>query len=1184
MVEGETSRIGERSTEIISGDTSGGRRDLSNRYSAPVIGGQKIDVEKFDGKINFGMWRRKVMDALIQIDIDEVKYSVKDEECAVTLWRTLEEKYLVKSPENRLHAMSQVYGFRMKPGVSMHDHVSRFEKLLTDLKNLDEDIKDEVKAMILLHSLPEEYSHFVTTLIYGKSVIVFKDVCTALTSLEIRNNDKNSERASSEALGHWRKDCPKAQKRDEKKPAAANMARKDEGSDYSLSITLAVYVGSLSEWILDTGATYHLCPIKEWFTDFRNLESGVVVMGNDQPCRTIGIGTIRLKIFDGMVRELKEVRFVPTLKKNLISMGALEAKGYKVTIEDGTMKFTHGAMVILQGARRHNLYYLKGSTTDEANVVEAHSDTTKLWHVRLGHAGEKSLQTLMRHGLLKGTKTCKLNFCEHCVVGKKTRVKFGTANHDTREILEYVHSDVWGPTKTASIGGSHYFVTFIDDFSRHVWVYTMRAKDKVLEIFVKWKKLVEAQTGRKIKVLRSDNGGEYTSDQFLQVCQNEGIKRHFTVRHTPQQNGVAERMNRTLLEKVRCMLSNAGLDKKFWAEAASYASHLVNRLPSTAIGGKTPMEMWSGKHAQDYDSLHVFGCPAYYHVKDGKLDPCARKAIFVGFKCGVKGFKLWDLEDKKFVCSRDVTFDEASMLKISSSQQVENKTKEVLQRVEFDATSYVPVSSTSKKGSTMEVTPRVEEEVVSSDVPQNEETIDDVDNDDFIVTRRPRREIKKPGWLTKDMVAAYALPIIDDDIPNTFGETLCSSERSPNQTTPRYKARLVAKGFAQKEGIDYNEVFSPVVKHTSIRILLALVAEYELELVQLDVKTAFLHGDLEEEIYMIQPCGFRVAGEENHVCRLIKSLYGLKQSPRQWYKRFDQFIQGQKFTRSEHDHCVYFRKLPDGAFIYLLLYVDDMLTASKNRDEIERLKKQFTSEFEMKDLGDAQGILGMKIRRDKKNGSVWLTQKSYLKKVLEMFGIDDKTIPVCTPLAPHFKLSSSSCHKSQEERDYMARVPYASVVGSLMYAMYCGQQCIGYCDSDFAGDLDKRRSTTSYLFILGGGPVSWRSILQSTIALSTTEAEYMAATEAVKEAIWLKGLLGDLGVIQENIAVFCDNQSAIFLAKNQTYHARTNHIDVKYHYVREIIEGGDVLLKKIDTKDNPSDMLTKIVSEVKFQH
>ncbi|BBH04613.1 multidrug resistance-associated protein 9 [Prunus dulcis] len=166
----------------------------------------------------------------------------------------------------------------------------------------------------------------------------------------------------------------------------------------------------------------------------------------------------------------------------------------------------------------------------------------------------------------------------------------------------------------------------------------------------------------------------------------------------------------------------------------------------------------------------------------------------------------------------------------------------------------------------------------------------------------------------------------------------------------RFKARLVAKGYAQKEGIDYNEVFSPVVKHSSIRILLALVAQFDLELAQLDVKTAFLHGDLEEEIYMSQPEGFKVAGKENWVCKLQKSLYGLKQSPRQWYKRFDRFMIGQKYTRSHYDHCVYFRKLQDGTFIYLLLYVDDMLIACKSKVEIERLKTQLSNEFEMKDL------------------------------------------------------------------------------------------------------------------------------------------------------------------------------------------------------------------------------------------
>ena len=168
----------------------------------------------------------------------------------------------------------------------------------------------------------------------------------------------------------------------------------------------------------------------------------------------------------------------------------------------------------------------------------------------------------------------------------------------------------------------------------------MKHKGEVLELFVEWKKNLEKSTGKKIKVLRSDNRGEYKSNFFLKLYRDEGIDRHFTVKETPQQNGVAKRMNRTLVEKVRCMLSNTKLPKNFWAEALAYACYLVNRLPSSAIGGKTPLEAWSGKAAADYDLLRVFGCPAYYHVKDDKLDPRAKKGVFVGFKKGIKGFKI----------------------------------------------------------------------------------------------------------------------------------------------------------------------------------------------------------------------------------------------------------------------------------------------------------------------------------------------------------------------------------------------------------------------------------------------------------------------------------------------------------------------------------------------------------------
>ena len=226
--------------------------------------------------------------------------------------------------------------------------------------------------------------------------------------------------------------------------------------------------------------------------------------------------------------------------------------------------------------------------------------------MRLGHVGEKSLQILAKHGLLKGIKTCKLDFCEHCDLGKQRRVWYGTAIHNTKGIWDYVHSNVWGPTKTPSIGGRHYSVTFVDDFSRKFWVYTMKNKNDVLGVFLKWKAQVENQTGRKIKVLRTDNGREYKSDPFLKVCEDCGIHRHFTIRRTPQQNGVSERMNKTLVENVRCMLSNVGLGKNFWAEAVTYAQHLVNRLPSSAINGKTPLEVWFGKPATGYMILCIF--------------------------------------------------------------------------------------------------------------------------------------------------------------------------------------------------------------------------------------------------------------------------------------------------------------------------------------------------------------------------------------------------------------------------------------------------------------------------------------------------------------------------------------------------------------------------------------------------
>jgi hypothetical protein len=445
---------------------------------------------------------------------------------------------------------------------------------------------------------------------------------------------------------------------------------------------------------------------------------------------------------------------------------------------------------------------------------------------------------------------------------------------------------------------------------------------------------------------------------------------------------------------------------------------------------------------------------------------------------------------------------------------------------------------------------------------------------------------------------------------------------------PRFKSRLVAKGFSQIPEIDYTDVYSLVVKHSSIRTFLSLIAMHDYELEQLDVKTAFLHGDLEEDIYMDQPEGFVVPGKEDYVCRLKKSLYGLKQSPRQWYKRFDSFMLSNGFQRSQYDSCVYL-KFVNGSPTYLLLYVDDMLIATKSMKEITALKAQLSSEFDMKDLGAAKKILSMEIVRDRKSGLLYLSQKSYIEKVLHRLNVHNAK-PVSTPLAPHFKLSAKQCAETDADLEYMSKVPYSSAVGSLIYAMVCsrsdlshamsvvarymsnpgkehwkavqwifrylcgsstaclsygksGDGLVGYVGSDYAGDLGRRRSLSGYVFTVGDCAVSWKACLQATVAMCTTEVEYMAVAEAAKEALWLKGIYSELCGIKSCITIHCDSQSAIYLTKDQMITEKSKHIDVRYHFVRDVIEKGLVKVCKISTHDNPADMMTKHVPVAKFE-
>ncbi|KAJ9547366.1 hypothetical protein OSB04_019909 [Centaurea solstitialis] len=448
----------------------------------------------------------------------------------------------------------------------------------------------------------------------------------------------------------------------------------------------------------------------------------------------------------------------------------------------------------------------------------------------------------------------------------------------------------------------------------------------------------------------------------------------------------------------------------------------------------------------------------------------------------------------------------------------------------------------------------------------------------------------------------------------TWELVLIPKGRATPEEKPRYKARLVAKGYSQIPGIDYNDIFSPMVKHTSIRALLGMVASNDLELEQMDITTAFLNGELEEEIFMHQPEGFVVPSKEGHVCKLIKSLYGVKQSPRQCYKRFDAFLTAQA--------CQIRRT------IVAFTSRNDMLIAAKDLGEVQKVKDQLSSEFDMKDLGTAKKIIGLEIVRDRKAKKLSPSQEGYVQKVLRRFGMFEAK-SVKTPFAPHFKLSSGLSPSTQADVSYMARVPYSSAVGSLMYAMICtrpdlayvvsmvsrymanpGKEhwkavqwifrylkgtadlclhfgrnslgVLGYVDSDHGKDMDNRRSVTGYVFTLDGCDISWRAHLQPTVALSTTEAEYMAVSEAVKEGVWLKGFFGELCERLKVEEVFCDNQGAVLLTKDRVFHDRTKHIDIRHRYIREVVARGDLKVVKISTDDNAADMLTKPLPVAKF--
>lgn len=467
----------------------------------------------------------------------------------------------------------------------------------------------------------------------------------------------------------------------------------------------------------------------------------------------------------------------------------------------------------------------------------------------------------------------------------------------------------------------------------------------------------------------------------------------------------------------------------------------------------------------------------------------------------------------------------------------------------------------------------------------------------------------------------------------------------------RYKVRYVAQGYTQRQGIDYNETFAPVAKTASIRALLALAAWHNLFVDQMDVTTAYLNGEIDYPIYMRQPAGSVKPGNEKLVCLLKKSIYGLRQSGRMWYQKMhNELVKQQKFEVMECDHCIYrHHDLVTNTIIWLSLYVDDLLIMSNNRSHLDKFKVKLALAFDMKDMGPARFILGIQITHDREQRLLTITQTTYIKALVTKFEMQNSK-PISTPMEIKHGLSQQQCPSTQLERESMRSIPYLSAVGGIMYAMtstrpdlafaasvlsrfgsnpgpqhwraakrvlqylnhtsdysitYHGRPAsnsssstrqtiqasiTGYCDSDWASNTDTRKSVAGYVFVLAGGAVSWSSKSQSTIALSTVEAEYMSYSMASRETMWWRQFLNQLyyrtppnQLTSTSLAptvIYADNQGAIALAHNPEFHQRTKHISITWHYIRELVANKQIELQYLQTTDMVADFLTKSLPQI----
>ncbi|PIL28794.1 transcription factor [Ganoderma sinense ZZ0214-1] len=1051
--------------------------------------------------------------------------------------------------------------------------------------------------------------------------------------------------------------------------------------------------------LYDSGASHHMSPHRQ---DFASLSETKMTLNaaNQQTFRAEGVGEMVIPVPNGTTADtnirLKDVLYTPEVGYNLISVGRIDDAGYSTTFSDG-----HCVIVDPEGStvgkipKTGGLYLVRRERIDDAGApagaaaskVEVLTEMEA--HRRFAHIPIRAIRELVARGFITGVKLVpspdsETQACEACIRAKSTRKPVPKQREGERAdaLGDETHSDTWGPARVATLGGRKYYISFTDDATRFSTVYLMWKKSEAFDCYVSYEAWLETHEGVRIRALNIDRGGEYLSDEFIAHLDARGVELKLSVHDTHEHAGVSERLNRTVMEKVRVMLIVSGLPRFLWGEALMHAIWLKNRTSTKALNGRTPYEALTGS-PPDMSGVPVWGSQVWVHdTSTGKVGERAIAARWVGFDHQSKGHRVYWPERRTVTVERNVRFAAPNLPAPFADDDAELEGEE--DEPEDKPASLEPVPTTAPEPT---VKPAVEPAGRTTRMRRPSQKVRDIQEGRAADTKLPRgvlvqeigeEEEKAVEDLLTEEVSGIAMAAAQAKEEGLDPLSLAEARRRPewprweqamreelsalekhgtwrlerpppgtnivdnkwvfhakkdaSGNVSGYRARLVARGFSQIPGQDFFNTYAPIARTPSMCTVLAFANREDFEIHQVDVKSAYLNGEFDdnEVIYMSMPPGVQLSDDPTRVLRLLRPLYGLCQSARHWHKKLRRVLEELLSMKAcDVDQAVFYR-IEGTDLIIIVAHVDDLTIAASCMALIVEVKTKLREAFEILDEGEIHWILGFAVIRDRAARTLSLSQTAYIEAIIRRYGLEDAK-PLSMPMDPHVQLTAEQSPKTTAEVAEMRNVPYREVVGSLQYASmgtrpdityavsvlsrflenpgrthweackrvfrylagtkhlrltYGAKEVdlVGFTDAD--GSMhDDRRAVSGYAFLIDGAAVSWASKKQELISLSTTESKYVAITHAAKEAIWLRSLIGQLFTpFVDATPLHSDNQSAIALTKDHQYHARTKHIDIRFHFICWIVEDKKVKLVYCPTEDMVADILTKALPSPKVKH